>query len=150
MKDIALVKEKRSQGKKLLDWKQISFSRLKKTYLPHKESYPTVTSSLNLFNAESVCVSVKQVYYDKFYPQLPLSENIHFQIYSNEEYFLVISSRFIDLKFAMRKNSDNQTPTATDGLSNENCVLNNSFRQTCVYINQTWVTTINNLSNYAS
>ena len=30
------------------------------TYLPHKESYHTVTSSLNLFNAESVDVSVKQ------------------------------------------------------------------------------------------
>ena len=54
-------------------------------YLPHKDSHPSVTSSLNLFNAENVDVSVKHGYYEQFYPQQPLSENVHFQMYSNED-----------------------------------------------------------------
>ena len=71
--------------------------------LPHKESYPSISLNLNLFNAENVGVSVKHGYYEQFYPQKPLSENIHFQIYSNEDYFLDFSSRFIDLHLILRK-----------------------------------------------
>jgi hypothetical protein len=119
-------------------------------YLPHKESHPTVTTSLNLFNAESVDVSVKHGYYEQFYPQQPLSENIHFQIYSNEDYFIDLSSTFIDLKVVVRKKSDNSPPSNVDGLSYENGILHNLFKQICVYINGTLVSTSNNLSNYAS
>ena len=57
-------------------------------YLPHKNSQPSITSSLNLFNAENVNVSVKHGYYEQFYPQQSLSKDIHFQIFSNEDYFV--------------------------------------------------------------
>jgi hypothetical protein len=120
------------------------------TYLPHKESQPSITSSLNLFNAENVDVSVKHGYYEQFHPQQPLSENIHFQIFSNEDYFIDLSSTFIDLNVVVKKKSDNQTPSAVDGVSYENCILHNLFRQINVYINGTLVSTSNNLSNYAS
>ena len=117
--------------------------------LPHKDSHPSVTSSLNLFNAENVDVSVKHGYYEQFYPQQPLSENVHFQIYSNEDYFIDLNSTFIDLNVIVKK-SNNEKPGATEGLSYENCVLHNLFRQISVYINGTLVSTSNNLSNYAS
>jgi len=120
------------------------------TYLPHKESYPSITSSLNLFNAENVDVSVKYGYYEQFHPQQPLSENIHFQIFSNEDYFIDLSSTFIDLNVVVKKKSDNTTPNAGDGLSYENCILHNLFKQINVFINGTLVSTSNNLSNYAS
>ena len=52
-------------------------------YLPHKESHPSVNSSLNLLYAEYVDMSEKYGYYEQFDPQQPLSENIHFEIYSS-------------------------------------------------------------------
>ena len=66
-------------------------------YLPHKDSHPSLTSNLNLFNAENIDVSVKHGYYEEFYLQQPLSKNVHFQIYSNEDYFIEMNSTFIDL-----------------------------------------------------
>ena len=81
------------------------------SYLPHKDSHPSVTSSLNLFNAENVDVSVKHGYYEQFYPQQPLSENVHFQIYSNEDYFIDLNSTFIDLNVIVKKsNNKKQVP----------------------------------------
>ena len=37
--------------------------------LPHKETQPLVTLSLNLFNTENTHVNVKQVYCEQFYLQ---------------------------------------------------------------------------------
>ena len=39
-------------------------------------------------------------------------------------------------------------PSHTDRISYENCGLHNLFRQICVYINGTFVSTSNNLSIY--
>ena len=50
------------------------------TYLPHKESHPSVTSSVNLFSAENVDMSVRHGYYEQFYPQQLLSQNVYLQI----------------------------------------------------------------------
>ena len=77
------------------------------TYLPHKESYPSITSSLNLFNHENVDVSVKHGYYEQFHPQQPLSESLYLQIFSSEDFFIVLSSTFIDLNIVVKKKSDN-------------------------------------------
>jgi len=65
-------------------------------YLTLKDFHPSITSSLNLIIAENVDVSLKLGYYKRFYRQQTLSENIHFLIYSNEDYLVVISSTFID------------------------------------------------------
>jgi hypothetical protein len=99
------------------------------TYLPHKESYPSITSSLNLLNHENVDVSVKHGYYEQFHPQPPLSENLYLQIFSGEDFFIVLSSTFIDLNIVVKKKSDNQTPIATDGLSYKNCILHNLLKK---------------------
>ena len=77
------------------------------------------------------------------------SENVYFQIYSSEYYFIDLTSTFIDLNVIIRK-SNNEKPSAAEGLSYENCVLHNLFRQISVYINGTLVSTSNNLSNYTS
>jgi hypothetical protein len=66
-------------------------------YLPHKDSLPSITASINLFNAENVDVSVEHGYYEQFYPQQPSSDNIHSQIYSNEDYFMDMFLTLIDL-----------------------------------------------------
>ena len=81
-----------------------------------KESHPSVPLSLNLSNAENVVVSVKHGYYGQFYPQQPLSENVHFQIYSNEDYFIDLTSTFIDLNVIVKK-YNNEQPSAAVGLS---------------------------------
>jgi hypothetical protein len=73
--------------------------------------------------------SVKYGKYEQFHPQQPLSGNIHFQIFSNEDYFIDLSSTFIDLNVVVKKMSDNTTPTAANGLSYENCILQNLFKQ---------------------
>jgi len=112
------------------------------TYFSHKESHPTITSSVNLSNAENVDVSVNYGY-EQFHPQPPLPETMHFQIFSNEDYFVDFSSTFIDLNVVVKKKSDNQTHNAIDGLSYENCIL-------YVYISRTLVSNSNNLSNYTS
>ena len=44
--------------------------------LPHKDYHPSCISTLNLFNVKNVDVSVKRGYYEQFYQQKPLSENI--------------------------------------------------------------------------
>ena len=90
-----------------------------KTYLPQKRSHYIVTSSLNIFNAESLDICLKHGYYEQFYPQEPLFENIYFQIYSNDYYFIDLSATFIDLKVVARKRSNNEIATASDGLSLE-------------------------------
>jgi hypothetical protein len=105
---------------------------------------------LNLFNAENVDVSVKYRYYEQFHPQQPLSENIPFKVFSNEDYFIDLSSKFIDLNVVVKKKSENTIPIASDGLSYENCILHNLFKQINVFINGILVSTSNNLSNYAS
>ena len=66
--------------------------------LPHKDSHPSVTSCLNLFNAENIDVSVKHGYYEQFYLQQLVSENVHFQIDSSEFYFIDLTSIYIDLQ----------------------------------------------------
>ena len=43
-----------------------------------------------------------------------------------------------------------EMPSAAECLSYENCVLHSLFRQTSFYINRTFVSASNNLSNYAS
>jgi hypothetical protein len=91
-------------------------------YLPYKESRPSVNSSLNIFNAENIDFSVKPEHFEQFYPQQTLFENIHFQIYSNEDYFIDLTSIFIDLK-AIVKKFNNDKPSAADGLSYEKCIL---------------------------
>ena len=113
------------------------------------ESHPSITSSLNLFNAEDVDVTLKYSYYEQFYPQQPLSENIHFQIYSNEDYFMGLSFKFIDLHVIVKK-SDNRMPSLTDDISFENYILHNLFQQISIYINGTLVSTNDNLSNYTN
>jgi len=72
-------------------------------YLPHEESPPSLTSSLNIFNAQNVDVSLKHGYFERFYPQEPLSDNFHFQIYSSEDYFIDLNSTFIDLHGTVKK-----------------------------------------------
>jgi len=71
-------------------------------YLPYKESRPSVNSSLYLFNAENFDVGVKHGYHGQFYPQQPLSKNLNFLIYSSEDYFIDLTSAFID--FSSREN----------------------------------------------
>ena len=66
-------------------------------HLPHKESHPSVNSYTSIFNAENIHVSVRHGYYEQFYPQQPLSENLHFQIYSSEDYSIDLTSKIIDL-----------------------------------------------------
>jgi len=56
-------------------------------YLPHKESDPTVNLSLNLFGTKNNDMSEKYGYYEQFYLQQPLSENVHLQIYSSKDCF---------------------------------------------------------------
>ena len=41
-------------------------------YLPHEESHSSFNSSLSLFNAENVGVSVKHGYCEQLYQQQPL------------------------------------------------------------------------------
>ena len=53
-----LSKKEINQEKQLLDRKMDFFSYTEMTHLPHKEFCPTVTSSLNLLNAESVDAGV--------------------------------------------------------------------------------------------
>ena len=117
--------------------------------LPHNEYHPLFNSSLNVFNPEVVDVSVKHGYYEQFCPQQPLSENMHFQICSSEGYFIDLNSTFIDLHLIVQKTT-NEEPRVTVGISCENCVLHNLFRQISVYIIGTLVSTINNLLNYTS
>ena len=94
--------------------------------LPYKDSYPSIISSLSLFNAENIDVSVRHGYCEQIYPKEPLSETIHFQIYSNEDYFVDMSSTFIDLHVVVKK-SDNEMPILTDGIPYENFELHNFF-----------------------
>ena len=54
--------------------------------------------------------------------------NIHTHTLTHEDYFIDLPCTFIDLKVMVRKKSDSQTPTATDGLSYENCVPHHLFR----------------------
>ena len=100
-------------------------------YLLHKESHFSVTSSLNLFNTENVDLSVKHGYYEQFYSQL-LSENEDFQTYSSEEDFIDLTSTIIDLQVIV-KTSQNEKPSPAEELSHEYCVLNNLFKQKCLY-----------------
>ena len=72
-------------------------------HLLYKESHLFVNSSLNLFNAENVDVSVKHRYYKQFFPQPPLSGNVHFQIFASEDYFMDFTSTFIDLHVIVEK-----------------------------------------------
>ena len=43
-------------------------------------------------------MSIKRGYYEQFYPQKLLSENLHFQIYSSEGCFMDLTSTFIGLR----------------------------------------------------
>ena len=72
-------------------------------------------------------MSVKHVYYEQFYPKQPLSKNVHFQIYSSEDYFIDLNSTFIYFDVIVEK-SNNEKPSAAEDLSYENCVLYNLFR----------------------
>jgi len=83
-------------------------------YLPHKESCPSVTSSLNLFSAENVDVSVKYGYYEQFHPQQQLSENVDFQIYSSEDHIINLTSTFIDVHLTIKK-FNNENLRAAEG-----------------------------------
>ena len=94
-------------------------------------------------------MSVKLGYCDQFYLQQLLSENVHFQIFSSEDYFIYLTSTPVDL-LGIVKISNNEKPSAVEGLSNEVCVLHSLFRQISIYINRTLVSTSRNLSNYAS
>ena len=85
-------------------------------YLPHKECHPSIISSLNLFNAENVDVSVKYGYYEQFYPQKPMSENVHYQTYSSNNYFIDLTATFLDLHTIVKK-SNNEKPNAAWGFS---------------------------------
>ena len=71
-------------------------------YLPHKESHPSDNSSLIPLNSKNNNESVKHGYYEQFYPEQLLSENIYFQIYSNEDYFIDFSSTFTDLHMILK------------------------------------------------
>ena len=51
-------------------------------------------------------MSIKHGYYEQFYPQKPLSENVHFQIYSSENYFIDLISAFIDLQVIIKKSNN--------------------------------------------
>ena len=90
-------------------------------YLSHRDFRPSIASSLNLFSAENVDLTVNPDYYDQCYPKQP-PENIHFQIYSNEDYFADMSSTFKDLHVVFKK-YDSETPSLTDKIFYENCVL---------------------------
>ena len=115
------------------------------SYLSHKEYYPSVNSSLNFSNAEHFNVSVKHGYYEQFYPQQPLSENVPFQIYSSKDYFIDLTSAFLVLHVIVKKLTvKNQVQPR--GYS----VMHNLHRQISAYLNGMLVSTSNNLSNYAS
>ena len=62
---------------------------------------------------------------------------------------IVLTSTFIDLNLIV-KNSNSEKPSTPKGLSYENCVLHNLFMQMSVCMNEQFVSTSNNLSNYAS
>ena len=64
-------------------------------------------------------MSVKFGCYEQFYQQQPLSENIHFQIYSSDEYFIDLTSTFIDLHVIVEK-SKYEKPSVAEGLSYQN------------------------------
>ena len=80
---------------------------------------------------------------NNFYPQQLLSENVYFQIYSSEEHVIDLTFTFIDLQVILKK-SNNEKPSAAEGLLNEICVLHSLFRQISVYINGTLEGTSNN------
>ena len=81
-------------------------------------------------------MSVKHGHYEQFYPQQPLSENVHFQNYSNKDYFIGLTSTFIEL-YVILKTSNSEKSSAAEGSSYENYVLHNLFRQISCYINGT-------------
>ena len=93
-------------------------------------------------------MSVKHGYYEQFYPQQPLSETKNFEIYFSEDYFIDLTSKFIDLYVTVKK-SNSEKPIAAERLSYEKSVLNNLCRQLIVYINRTLVSTNTNLSDYS-
>ena len=74
-----------------------AFLFIEMTYLSYKESHPSVTLSLNRLNSENVDVSVKHGYYQPIYPHQPVSKNVQFQIHSSKDYFIDLTSTFIDL-----------------------------------------------------
>ena len=76
------------------------------SYLPHKEYHPLVNSSVNLFNAGNIDASLKHGYYEKSYPQKPLSENVNFQVYSSEVCFIDLPSSFIELHVIVKKSNN--------------------------------------------
>ena len=71
-------------------------------YLPHKESQPSDTSSINL----SIDGSIVHGYYEQFYPQQLLSEIVHLQIYSSEDYFTDLTSTLIYLHEIVKKSNN--------------------------------------------
>ena len=61
-------------------------------------------------------MKVKHGCYEQIYPQQPLSESEHFQIYSSEDYFIDLASTLIDL-YVIAKTSNNEKLSAAEGLS---------------------------------
>ena len=59
-------------------------------------------------------MSVKQGYYEQFYLQQPLAENVHFQIYTSENYFIDLTSTLIDLRMIVKKYIE-EKPTIAEG-----------------------------------
>ena len=96
--NIALVREEKETKSKNFSIEK-AFLFLEMTYLPQKECHPSVNSSLNLFNVENVDASVKHCC---SFSQQPLSENIHFHIYSSEDYFIDLTSTFKDFHVTVK------------------------------------------------
>ena len=138
-----------NQERKLLDKKECLFSKL--NGICTTQGIPSISHFIfKSFQCRKCWCECKiHCYYEQFYTQQPLCENIRFQIYSKEDYFGDLSSTFIDLHVVVKK-FDNKVSSLTYGISYENCVLHNLFRQISVYINGTLVSTSNNLSNYTS
>jgi len=55
---------------------------------------------------EEIDLRVKHGYYEQFYPLQPFSENVHFQIYSNEDCFIDLTSTFINLHVTVKKSNN--------------------------------------------
>jgi len=64
-----------------------------------------------------------------------LKKKNYFQIFSSEVCFIDLTSTFIDLHVVVEK-SNNQKPSAFEGLSYEKCELLNLFRLINAYINR--------------
>ena len=141
-------RRKRYREEKLLDKKRIFFLDLKDISIPQEissHSHP-ISKSFQLRKCRCHCKTLL------FWTILPATATFRKHTLSNLFQWTKLR-RFLmhifNLKFIVRKRSDDQTLITTEGLFYENCILHNLFRHISVH---KWniVSTSNNLSNYAS